>query len=294
MKEAVVLLPPCTIWYNRPADSGPTAETERVTLAEMAIFVTGTVSTIRGFGPRTIESREACGNTPTNMTEKTHITWHEHRITRRDREQLNRHRGCVLWFTGLSGSGKSTIANAVDCQLHQRGVHTYLLDGDNVRHGLCSPPELLAESHDREFAERFGLGFSPQDREENIRRIGAVAQLFCSAGLVVLTAFVSPYRKDRDAARRQVNTVGNDGEARQDFIEVFVDTPLEVCESRDPKGLYKMARAGKITDFTGIDAPYEAPISPELILASGDRSADKLAQEVCEYLEAIGKLANSS
>lgn len=226
------------------------------------------------------------------MSEKAHITWHDHRITRRDREKLNRHRGCVLWFTGLSGSGKSTIANAVDYQLHQQGVHTYLLDGDNVRHGLCSPAELLAESHGREFADRFGLGFSPQDREENIRRIGAVAQLFCSAGIVVLTAFVSPYRRDRDAARRQVNNVGGDDTTMDDFIEIFVDTPLEICEARDPKGLYKMARAGKIKEFTGIDAPYEAPSSPELTLASGTKSADELAQEVCKYLSAIGKLAD--
>lgn len=224
------------------------------------------------------------------MNDKTHVVWHDHSVSRANREKLNGHRGCVLWFTGLSGSGKSTVANAVDHLLHRQGVHTYLLDGDNVRHGLNASPEILATHHNEEFAKRFGLGFSPQDRTENIRRIGAVAQLFCSSGLIVLTAFVSPYRQDRDAARKQVNSSSDGENSDNDFIEVFVDTPLEVCEARDPKGLYKMARAGEIKGFTGIDAPYEAPSSPELTLRGGDLSPEELAQQVVDYLKRSGKL----
>ncbi len=224
------------------------------------------------------------------MNDKTHITWHEHNVERHERERLNGHQGCVLWFTGLSGSGKSTIANAVDQLLHRQGVHTYLLDGDNVRHGLNASREILAQCYDEDFAQRFGLGFAPQDRQENIRRIGAVAQLFCSAGVVVLTAFVSPYRADRDAARKQVAGSNETSTNQGDFIEVFVDTPLEVCEQRDPKGLYKLARAGDIKDFTGIDAPYEAPISPELILSGAQATPDELARQVADYLNRVGRL----
>ena len=161
----------------------------------------------------------------------------------------------VVWFTGLSGCGKSTIANELDQQLHQLGRATMLLDGDNIRHGLCAPPAALAEEHGADFAERFGLGFGEIDREENIRRIGSVASLMASAGLITLTAFVSPYRRDRNRVRRIVERDGSAG----DFIEVFVDTPLEICEARDPKGLYKKARAGEIKNFTGISDPYEAP-----------------------------------
>ena len=226
------------------------------------------------------------------MNERTHVVWHDHSVTRADREKLNGHRGGVLWFTGLSGSGKSTVANAVDHLLHRQGVHTHLLDGDNVRHGLNASPEILSHQYDNEFATRFGLGFSPQDRTENIRRVGAVAQLFCSAGIIVLTAFVSPYRRDREAVRKQVNNSPSKRENREhDFIEVFVDTPLEVCESRDPKGLYKKARAGEIKGFTGIDAPYEAPSSPELTLRGGDKTPGELAQQVVDYLRSSGKLA---
>lgn len=210
------------------------------------------------------------------------VVWHDHSVARADRERQNGHRGCVVWFTGLSGCGKSTVANVVDRQLFERGVRTYLLDGDNVRHGLNATPQMLADRYGAEFGQRFGLGFGQQDREENIRRVGAVAQLMCDAGLVTLTAFVSPYRADRDAVRATL--------AAGDFIEVFVDAPLEVCEARDPKGLYQKARAGQIKDFTGIDAPYEAPIEPQLVLKSAEFSPEALAAEVLRYLTEAGKL----
>ena len=212
------------------------------------------------------------------------VVWHDHSVTRDERERLNGHRGCVVWFTGLSGSGKSTVANLVEQNLFHAGVRTYLLDGDNVRHGLNATPQMLAERHDAEFAERFGLGFGSQDREENIRRIGAVAKLFCEAGLVTLTAFVSPYRRDRQAVREML--------APGDFVEVFVDTPLEVCESRDPKGLYKKARAGEIKNFTGIDDPYEAPNAAELTLPGGEGAAEELADLVVGFLRKQGKLGD--
>lgn len=209
---------------------------------------------------------------------ETRITWHDHRVSRADRERLNGHRGCVVWFTGLSGCGKSTVANLVDSLLHARSVHTFLLDGDNVRHSLNASPKLL-EEFGADYARRFGLGFSEEDRRENIRRIGAVAELFASAGIVTLAAFVSPYRADRDQVRRQV-----DPEGRGEFVEVFVDAPLEVCESRDPKGLYKLARAGQLKDFTGIDAPYEPPLAPELTLAAGAATPETLAEQVVAEL----------
>ncbi len=209
-----------------------------------------------------------------------HVVWHAHSVDRASRQQRMGHRGCVVWFTGLSGSGKSTVANAVDQLLYQRGVHTFLLDGDNIRHGLCAGPNLLSEEHGTEFAERFGLGFGPLDREENIRRIGAVAQLLVSAGLVTLTAFVSPYRRDRQRVRAWVEKHGQQG----DFIEVYVDAPLEVCESRDPKGLYKLAREGKIPNFTGISDPYEAPESPELHLDASRQTPAQLAELVVAEL----------
>lgn len=208
------------------------------------------------------------------------ITWHDHNVSRGEREKLNGHRGCVIWFTGLSGSGKSTVANLVEQKLYQRGVRSFLLDGDNVRYGLNAGPDILEERHGSEFAQRFGLGFSAQDREENIRRIGAVSKLFSEAGVIALTAFISPYRRDRDAVRATLN----DG----DFLEIFIDTPIEVCEQRDPKGLYKKARAGQIKGFTGIDDPYEAPAQPELRLEGGDKAADTLAEEVVSYLERAG------
>jgi adenylylsulfate kinase len=210
------------------------------------------------------------------------VYWHEHAVSRQEREQLNGNHGCVLWFTGLSASGKSTVANLVDHKLHSKGVHSFVLDGDNIRHGLNSGPDLLKKIHGEEFARRFGLGFSAQDREENIRRIGSVAKLFCEAGVIAITAFISPYRADRDRVRATL--------ADGDFVEVFVDAPLEVCEARDPKGMYKRARAGQIRGFTGIDDPYEPPQKPELVLDADTKPADILAEEVIAYLRASGKI----
>jgi adenylylsulfate kinase len=220
------------------------------------------------------------------MTNEPQVTWHEHSVSRKKRETLNGHSGCVVWFTGLSGCGKSTIANEVDHRLHQAGVRTFVLDGDNIRHGLNAGPAMLAERHGEAFARRFGLGFSAEDREENIRRIGGVAQLFCSAGIVTLTAFVSPYRQDRQAVRELVESAGN----ASDFIEVFVNAPLEVCEQRDPKGLYKKARAGEIKNFTGIDDPYEEPDNPELTLDAAGLPPDALAEQVIDYLKSSGRI----
>jgi adenylylsulfate kinase len=210
------------------------------------------------------------------------VHWHEHAVSREEREARNGHKGCVVWFTGLSACGKSTVANLVDHKLHSLGVQSFVLDGDNIRHGLNAGPGMLRERHGEEFAKRFGLGFSAQDREENIRRIGAVAKLFSDAGVVAITAFISPYRIDRDRVRATL--------AEGDFVEIFVDAPLEVCEKRDPKGLYKKARAGELKGFTGIDDPYEAPQAPELVLDAASKSAEKLAEEVIAYLKAAGKL----
>lgn len=221
------------------------------------------------------------------MSEEPIVVWHEQAVTRENRENLSGHRGCVVWFTGLSGSGKSTVANAVDAKLHAAGVRTYVLDGDNVRHGLNAGPGLLAPKHGDAFAERFGLGFAPEDRVENIRRIGEVAKLMADAGQVTLTAFVSPYRADRDAVREILGgSAGTDG---GDFVEVFVDTPLEICEQRDPKGLYKKARAGEIKHFTGISDPYEAPLAAEIILPGADPIND-LADQVIAELRRRGVL----
>lgn len=190
----------------------------------------------------------------------TKITTH---VTRQDRENMLGQKGVTLWFTGLSGSGKSTVAIEVDRVLTERGVACTVLDGDNVRHGLNSD-----------------LGFSPEDRNENIRRIGEVAKLFTESGIINLTAFISPYREDRDRNRK----IQTDG----DFVEVFVDAPLAVCEERDPKGLYKKARAGIIPEFTGISAPYEEPEKAELVLNTGDESVEQSAVRVVEYLEENG------
>jgi len=208
------------------------------------------------------------------------VFWHEHAVSREERERLNGHKGCVLWFTGLSGSGKSTLANLVDHRLHAMGVHSFVLDGDNIRHGLNASPAMLKERHGEEFAKRFGLGFSAQDREENIRRIGAVAKLFCEAGIIAITAFISPYRIDRDRVRATMKP--------GDFIEIFVDAPLEVCEARDPKGLYKKARAGELKGFTGIDDPYEPPLQPEIHLDAANHSPEELADVVINYLREKG------
>jgi adenylylsulfate kinase len=186
------------------------------------------------------------------------VVWHDHPVTREEREQQHGHQGVVLWFTGLSGSGKSTVAGALEQALHRAGVNTYLLDGDNVRHGLCRD-----------------LGFSDDDRKENIRRVGEVAKLMVDAGLVVLTAFISPHRAERQMVRDLV------GEGQ--FIEVYVDTPLAVCEARDPKGLYKKARAGELRNFTGIDSVYEAPEAPEIHL-DGEQLVTKLSGQLLDLL----------
>ncbi len=193
----------------------------------------------------------------------TNITWHDGAITRDDRQRLLGQKGAVIWFTGLSGSGKSTLANAVEEKLFEAGNLTYVLDGDNIRHGLNK-----------------NLGFSPEDREENIRRIGEVAKLFADAGAITMTAFISPYRVDRDKARALLN----DGE----FIEVFVKVPLEVAEQRDTKGLYKKARAGEIKEFTGISAPYEEPENPELVVDTSKLSLEQSVDQVLDYLKANG------
>jgi len=210
------------------------------------------------------------------------VHWHEHAVTRQEREQLNGHRGCVVWFTGLSACGKSTVANLVDHRLHSLGIHSFVLDGDNIRHGLNAGPGMLRERHGDEFAKRFGLGFSAQDREENIRRIGTVAKLFCDAGVIAITAFISPYRADRNRVRASL--------AEGDFVEIFVDAPIEVCEARDPKGLYKKARAGELKGFTGIDDPYEPPEKPELLLDAGTKTPEALADEVIAFLKSSGKI----
>lgn len=210
------------------------------------------------------------------------VRWHAHAVSRADRERVAGHKGCVLWFTGLSGCGKSTLANAVDRRLHARGLRSFVLDGDNVRLGLNAAPALLRDRYGEEAAKRFGLGFGPADRAENIRRIGAVADLFAQAGVIALTAFISPYRRDRDAVRAVLQP--------GDFVEVYVRAPLEVCEGRDPKGLYKKARAGEIKGFTGIDDPYEEPVNPEIVVDSASRAPDELAADVVAWLERAGKI----
>ncbi|MDR1491525.1 MAG: adenylyl-sulfate kinase [Planctomycetaceae bacterium] len=213
---------------------------------------------------------------------KVEVHWHEHSVAREERETTHGNKGCVVWFTGLSACGKSTVANLVDHKLNALKKHSFVLDGDNVRHGLNAGPGMLKDEHGEDFAKRFGLGFSAQDREENIRRIGAVAKLFAEAGIIALTAFISPYRIDRDRVRKTLK----DG----DFIEIFVDASLEICEKRDPKGLYKKARAGELKGFTGIDDPYETPLLPELVLDAAVKSADQLADKVVEYLKSKDKI----
>jgi adenylylsulfate kinase len=191
------------------------------------------------------------------------ITWHSGIVTKADRESISGHRGVTIWMTGLSASGKSTLAVALEKKLWERGVRAYVLDGDNIRHGLNKD-----------------LGFSPKDRNENIRRIGEVAKLFTDASVVNVTAFISPYRADRD----QVRALMGEG----DFVEVFVDCPVEVCERRDPKGLYKKARAGDLPEFTGISAPYEAPLNPELSVHTDRESEAESLQHLLQYLERRG------
>ncbi len=191
------------------------------------------------------------------------LTWHDVVIKREDLEKMNNHKGATVWFTGLSGSGKSTVADYVARKLHDRGIRTAILDGDNIRQGLNKD-----------------LGFSPDDRTENIRRIGEVAKLFTSFGTLNLLAFISPYIEDRDNARK----IQNQG----DFVEVYVDVPLAIAEERDPKGLYKKARAGIIPSFTGISAPYEAPVNPEVHLHTDKQSPEESATQVIKKLEEMG------
>ncbi len=219
-----------------------------------------------------------------SSNDRPEVVWHNQTITRSMREQQLRQRGCVVWFTGLSGCGKSTVANELDRLLFERGCVTTLLDGDNIRHHLCAGPDRLSDAHGEEFARRFGLGFAPIDREENIRRIGAACELFASSGVIVLAAFVSPYRKDRSRVRQLIESVGRAG----DFVEVFVDTPLEVCQQRDPKGLYKKVAAGEIKNFTGVSDPYETPDSPEIRVQTDRRTPSEVAAEIAAYLDTNG------
>ena len=190
----------------------------------------------------------------------TDIIYHNATITRQRREKLNNHKSVVIWFTGLSGSGKSTLAHSVEEELHKLGCRTFVLDGDNVRHGLSS-----------------NLTFSDDDRKENIRRIGEAAKLMMEAGVIAITAFISPFREDRDNVRRLL--------PQEDFIEIFCNASLEVCESRDVKGLYKRARAGEIKNYTGIDSPYEAPINPELVIDTDGETLEESAIKVIEFLK---------
>lgn len=199
------------------------------------------------------------------LDKSDNVVWHNHHVSKEERSKIKDQKPCILWFTGLSGSGKSTIANAVESLLLALGKHTYLLDGDNVRMGLNK-----------------GLGFSDADRIENIRRIGEVAKLFVDSGTIVLTAFISPFVADRQQVRELVE---ND-----EFIEIFIDTPLEVCENRDPKGLYKKAREGEIPNFTGISSPYEAPLHPEIRIKNDGVGIEEAAENVINYLREKGYL----
>jgi len=193
-----------------------------------------------------------------NLENKNNIKWHESSINRQNLESLRGHKGMVLWFTGLSGSGKSTLANALNEALHAKKISTYLLDGDNIRHGLCRD-----------------LGFSDKDREENIRRIGEVANLFMNAGIVTITAFVSPFRSDREKVRKIIG---------KDFIEIFCAANIDICETRDTKGLYKKARLGEIKDFTGISSPYEIPKAPEIRVDTGSLDLNDSVRQIMKYL----------
>jgi bifunctional enzyme CysN/CysC len=199
------------------------------------------------------------------LRRSANITWHDMKVDKTVRAEQNGQKPCVLWFTGLSGAGKSTVADRLEQKLYAMGQRTYLLDGDNVRHGLNKD-----------------LGFTDQDRVENIRRVSEVSQLMVDAGLIVLASFISPFRSERDMARELM--------AEEEFVEIFVDAPLDICESRDPKGLYKKARAGEIKNFTGIDSAYEAPLNPDVTLKSGDYDADQLADQIIDYLGATGRI----
>ena len=199
------------------------------------------------------------------MANSENIKWHHSVVTKDHRRQLNNHKSAVLWFTGLSGSGKSTISVKLEKELHNAGIRTFRLDGDNIRHGLNK-----------------NLGFSPEHRKENIRRIGEVSKLMVEAGLITLAAFISPYRKDRD----EIRDLLEEGE----FIEVFVDASIETCESRDPKGLYKKVRQGEIKEFTGIDAPYEAPVDPSVTVDTNKQNIEESVRTIMTYLKREGYL----
>lgn len=194
------------------------------------------------------------------MKNSQNITWHHSSVSKKERHDRNGHKSCVLWFTGLSGSGKSTLANAVDYALFQYGYRSYVLDGDNIRHGLNSD-----------------LSFRPADRKENIRRIGEVAKLFVDSGIIVSSAFISPFREDRELVRQMFDT----GE----FVEIFVKCPIEVCENRDPKGLYKKARKGEIPEFTGISSPYETPELPEIVIETDNMTIAQSVEIIKKYLK---------
>ena len=221
----------------------------------------------------------------------TQITYHPGSVTAEERAKVLDQLGATVWFTGLSGSGKSTLSVALEQVLIQRGHAAYALDGDNVRFGLNAGPKILAETrgYAEESAKRFGLAFSAADREENIRRIGEVAKLFADAGLFALTSFISPYRKDREAARK---AHAEAKPAALPFVEVYVNTPIETCEQRDPKGLYKQARAaveaGKGMGFTGVDDPYEPPTSPELTFDASKQTVEEGVAMIVNYLTAKG------
>jgi adenylylsulfate kinase len=221
----------------------------------------------------------------------TQVFYHPGTVTREERAALLKQTGATVWFTGLSGSGKSTLAVALEQVLIQRGHAAYVLDGDNVRLGLNAGPKVLMEArgYSEDRAKRFGLGFSAADREENIRRIGEVAKLFADAGLIALTSFISPYRADRDAARKAHQQ--HKGGAIP-FVEVYLDTPIECCEQRDPKGLYKQAReavaAGKGMGFTGVDDPYEPPLNPELTFDASRHTVEEGVALVLNYLQRQG------
>jgi len=191
---------------------------------------------------------------------RSNIVWHDLTVQKKDRQKRNGHKSCVIWFTGLSGSGKSTLANALEYEIFTRGYCSYVLDGDNIRHGLNRD-----------------LGFSERDRKENIRRIGEVAKLFVDSGFIVSTAFISPYRIDREFVRNMFS--------KDEFIEVYVSCPLDVCESRDPKGLYKKARNGEIENFTGIHSPYEPPLSPEIIIDTSQSNISQAVSQIINYLK---------
>ncbi len=220
----------------------------------------------------------------------TQITWHEGTVTRDERAALLKQSGATLWFTGLSGSGKSTVAVALEQVLIQRGHAAYVLDGDNIRFGLNAGPKILMETRgfSEASAKRFGLAFSAEDREENIRRIGEVSKLFADAGVVAMTSFISPYRRDRDRAR-QLHVDSGLG-----FIEIFIDAPASICEERDPKGLYKKARMGQLKGFTGVDDPYEEPLHPELVMKTAELTPQEIAAEILMYLQDNGYVDHKS